>query len=215
MAFLHCENTIQSTSRTFALRKPITTIGRDPGNDLVLDDPMIRPSHASLVKKGSAHSVSLADKAGELYVNGRRTRSASLGPGDSVLIGAWKLTYNEGSPAAEVAGEGAALPLDALEKLVTLSAALKSQQVAMQIAFVATMLPSLLLSGFIFPISNMPLPLQGLSYIVPARYYVTITRGLFLKGVAWQALVPELAAMTVFAVVLLLAAASRFRRTRR
>lgn len=94
-----------------------------------------------------------------------------------------------------------------------LSAALKSQQVAMQISMVATMLPSLLLSGFVFPISNMAWVLQGISYAVPARYYIAITRGLFLKGVDLGPLVPDLIAMVVYATVMLVLAVSGFRRT--
>ena len=94
-----------------------------------------------------------------------------------------------------------------------LSAVLKSQQVAMQIAFVATMLPSLLLSGFVFPLTNMPWALQIVSYAVPARYYITITRGLFLKGVGVDVLWPELLAMVIYALVLLIVATSRFRRS--
>lgn len=94
-----------------------------------------------------------------------------------------------------------------------LSAVLKSQQVALQVSVVATMLPSLLLSGFIFPITNMPWPLQALSHAVAARYYVVIARGLFLKGTGLDVLWPDFLAMTVFAAVLLLAATSRFRRS--
>jgi len=94
-----------------------------------------------------------------------------------------------------------------------ISALLKSQQVAMQVSLIATMLPSLLLSGFIFPISNMPLALQGLSYVVAARYYIVIARGLFLKGVGLAALWPQFVAMVIYAAVLVLAAISRFRRS--
>ena len=93
------------------------------------------------------------------------------------------------------------------------SAVLKSQQVAMQVAFIATMLPSLILSGFIFPIENMPLLLRIISYAVPARYFIGIARGLFLKGVGIDILWPQLLAMLVFATVLVGVATSRFRRT--
>jgi ABC-2 type transport system permease protein len=93
------------------------------------------------------------------------------------------------------------------------SAALKSQQVAMQISFVATILPSMILSGFVFPIENMPLFLQYVSYVVPARYYLRLIRGLFLKGVGVEVLWPDLVAMIIFAFVILAAATSRFRRS--
>lgn len=94
-----------------------------------------------------------------------------------------------------------------------LSAVLKSQQVALQTALLASMLPSLLLSGFLFPISNMPVVLQAVTYVVPARYYISITRGLFLKGVGVEALWPDLVAMVVYAVVLVGIATSRFSRS--
>ncbi|MFH1464398.1 MAG: ABC transporter permease [Pseudomonadota bacterium] len=94
-----------------------------------------------------------------------------------------------------------------------LSAALKSQQVAMQVSFVATILPSMLLSGFVFPIKNMPWFLQYLSYIVPARYYLRLIRGLFLKGAPLEVLWPDLLAMVIFAFVVLVAASSRFKRS--
>jgi ABC-2 type transport system permease protein len=93
------------------------------------------------------------------------------------------------------------------------SALFKSQQVALQVALIASMLPSLLLSGFVFPIENMPLVLQWISYVVPARYFITIARGLFLKGVGVEALWPELVAMVIYAVVLVAIATSRFRRS--
>lgn len=94
-----------------------------------------------------------------------------------------------------------------------LSAVLKSQQVAMQVAMVATMLPSLLLSGFTFPLENMPGWLQALSWIIPARYFVNITRGLFLKGVGLDVLWPDVLAMVVYATLMIALATSRFKRS--
>lgn len=82
-----------------------------------------------------------------------------------------------------------------------ISAAVKSQVLATQAAMVATYLPALLLSGFIFSIATMPLPLRLITYIVPARYYVTVTKGVFLKGVGFGVLWPDAVAMIVFAVV--------------
>jgi ABC-2 type transport system permease protein len=88
-----------------------------------------------------------------------------------------------------------------------LSAALKSQVLATQFAMVATYLPALLLSGFIFAIANMPPALQLATYLFPARYYVTVTKAVFLKGVGievlWRQGVPLLflAAAAVAATV--------------
>ncbi|HKI95876.1 MAG TPA: ABC transporter permease [Gemmatimonadales bacterium] len=82
-----------------------------------------------------------------------------------------------------------------------ISAAVKSQVLATQAAMVATYLPALLLSGFIFSIATMPLPLRLITYIVPARYYVTVTKGVFLKGVGFNVLWPDAVAMIVFATM--------------
>ncbi|HEX9633488.1 MAG TPA: ABC transporter permease [Gemmatimonadales bacterium] len=80
------------------------------------------------------------------------------------------------------------------------SAALKSQLLATQAALLTTYLPALLLSGFIFSIAAMPLTLQLATLIVPARYFVAITRGIFLKDVGLAVLWPEALALLVFAV---------------
>lgn len=65
---------------------------------------------------------------------------------------------------------------------ILISSLVKTQQVAMMFAAVTTLLPSVMLSGFIFAIKNMPTALQLLSYIIPAKYFVTIIRGIMLKG---------------------------------
>jgi ABC-2 type transport system permease protein len=66
---------------------------------------------------------------------------------------------------------------------IFISTIAKNQMIAMFISLIALMLPTIILSGFIFPIENMPAILQGLSYIMPARYFITIIRGIMLKGV--------------------------------
>ncbi len=88
-----------------------------------------------------------------------------------------------------------------------ISIRVKSQLVANQIGVVTTFLPSFLLSGFIFPILNMPAVLQYVTYIVPARYYVSILKGLFLKGVGLHTLASEAAFLAGFALVMFLLAA--------
>ncbi|MBT8402975.1 MAG: ABC transporter permease [Gemmatimonadetes bacterium] len=84
---------------------------------------------------------------------------------------------------------------------IFISAAVKSQVLATQIAMVATYLPAVLLSGFLFDIASMPPFLQGVTYLIPARYFVTVTRGIFLKGVGLEVLWPQALFMAVFAVV--------------
>jgi ABC-2 type transport system permease protein len=84
---------------------------------------------------------------------------------------------------------------------IFVSAALKSQLLATQAALLTTYLPALLLSGFIFSIAAMPLVLRLITLAVPARYFVTITRGIFLKDVGLAVLWPETLALVAFAVV--------------
>lgn len=80
------------------------------------------------------------------------------------------------------------------------------------ITVMVTMLPSIFLSGFFFPIEAMPRFLQLVSAIVPLRYYLVIIRALLLKGVGLPALQNEVIALTIFAVVIMGVAALRFRK---
>ena len=95
---------------------------------------------------------------------------------------------------------------------VFISAATKSQFLATQVALLATLLPAMLLSGFLFEIAAMPKVLQGITYLVPARYYVVVTRGIMLKGVGPSVLWVQSAFMVAFAVVGLGLATKVFRK---
>ncbi len=91
-----------------------------------------------------------------------------------------------------------------------LSVGLKSQLAASQASMIITFLPAFLLSGFIFPIDQMPLFLQIVTHIIPARYFMTIMRAVFLKGTPLVLLYQELAALAVFAAFLVVAATRSF-----
>jgi ABC-2 type transport system permease protein len=93
-----------------------------------------------------------------------------------------------------------------------ISVVAKNQLVATQAGALSALLPSLLLSGMVFPIENMPLVLQLLSRVVPARYLVHGLRGLLLKGNGLDVLWPDLVALVAFAVLVLAAATARFQR---
>ena len=80
------------------------------------------------------------------------------------------------------------------------------------ITVMVTMLPSIFLSGFFFPIEAMPKLLQYVSAIVPLRYYLVIIRALLLKGVGVRALTEQIVALTIFAIAIMGAAAFRFRK---
>ena len=86
-----------------------------------------------------------------------------------------------------------------------------TQQEAMLISMF-TLMPSIFLSGFFFPLASMPLILQWISYMVPLRYFLIISRGIVLKGVGMQAIYPEVISLVIFAVVVMVGAAIRFRK---
>ena len=93
-----------------------------------------------------------------------------------------------------------------------ISAALRSQMLATQAAIVATYLPAVLLSGYIFDIASMPTVVRGITYLIPARYFVEVSRGIFLKDVGLDVLWPEALAMILFASVGLGLATFAFRK---
>jgi ABC-2 type transport system permease protein len=88
----------------------------------------------------------------------------------------------------------------------------KSQLLANQLAMVLTFVPSLLLSGFVFAIANMPKPLQLVTYLVPARYFVALLKGIYLKGVGLEILAGEAALLTLFAAAMVLLANATFKK---
>ncbi len=83
------------------------------------------------------------------------------------------------------------------------SAIAETQQVAFLIAIILTFLPSFILSGFVFPIRNMPLPVQAVTYLIPARYFLAALRGIMIKGTGWREIWPDAASLAVFAAVIL------------
>jgi ABC-2 type transport system permease protein len=95
---------------------------------------------------------------------------------------------------------------------IFISAVAKSQVLATQVAMVATFLPAFLLSGFMFAIESMPAPLRAISYLIPARYFLVVTRGIFLKGVGIEVLRPQALLMIAFAAIGLSLAVFRFRK---
>ena len=84
-----------------------------------------------------------------------------------------------------------------------LSSALKTQVLANQLAVLTGFLPTLVLSGFVFTIANMPTPLQWLTYIVPARYFIVILRGIYLKGIGLEILWIQALFLTIYALITL------------
>jgi ABC-2 type transport system permease protein len=102
--------------------------------------------------------------------------------------------------------------LGALGLGMCISAAARSQLLATQMAMVATFLPAYILSGFMFAISAMPRPLQLVTLLVPARYFLVVTRGIFLKGVGLSVLYLPGLCMVAFATIGLVLAVRTFRK---
>jgi ABC-2 type transport system permease protein len=95
---------------------------------------------------------------------------------------------------------------------ILISITTKSQLLASQLAMVLTFLPAFLLSGFLVPITNMPRPIQWVTQLVPARYFVALLRGLYLKGVGARIMGFEIVLLSVFGLVMLLLANLKFKK---
>ena len=87
-----------------------------------------------------------------------------------------------------------------------------TQQVAFQVALLSSMLPTMILSGFIFPISSMPTVVQGITHLVPARYFLVALRAIVLKGADITAFWQDLVALAMFATVAMGLASLRLRK---
>ena len=85
----------------------------------------------------------------------------------------------------------------------------QTQQQAMMTAIFFFLMPMIYLSGFIFPIENMPAWIQPLTYLIPLRYFLVIVRGIFLKGVGLEMLWPQALALFAWGVVVLTLATLR------
>lgn len=100
----------------------------------------------------------------------------------------------------------------ALSLGMVISIVTKSQLLASQLAMVLTFLPSFLLSGFMYAINNMPDAIQAVTYLIPARYFVALLKGIYLKGIGLEILALEAALLTVFGIAMVLFANVKFKK---
>ena len=91
--------------------------------------------------------------------------------------------------------------LGALSMGILISIVTKSQLLASQLAIITTFMPAFLLSGFMFAISNMPVVLQIVTHVVPARYFVAVLKGIYLKGVGLEVLGLDIVFLAIFATI--------------
>lgn len=116
-----------------------------------------------------------------------------------------------GSPAL-LFGMAAIFLAGSLGLGITISIITKNQLLASQAAMVLTFLPSFLLSGFMYAIANMPHSIQIITYIIPARYFVALLKGIYLKGIGLNILFLEASLLLIFAAVILIIANLKFRK---
>ncbi len=129
----------------------------------------------------------------------------------AVFMGQWLFDVPLRGSTALVFAMAAVFLTGALFFGLTLSIVLKNQVMANQAALLGSYLPTLMLSGFVFAIENMPVPIQCLTYIVPARYFIALLRGIYLKGIGLEILWVNALLLALYAAVMVLAANRRMK----
>ena len=142
-------------------------------------------------------------------ITGKLTPYFAIGMLDvllAVLMGQYIFEVPLRGNAALVFGMAALFLPGALTMGMLISIVTKSQLLASQLAMVLTFLPSFLLSGFMYSIANMPVAIQGLTYMVPSRFFVAILKNIYLKGAGMAIVKYEAGVLLIFAVVLIIVA---------
>ena len=124
----------------------------------------------------------------------------------AVMMGQYIFEVPLRGNVALVLGMAAIFLPGALTMGLLISIMTRSQLLASQLAMVLTFLPSFLLSGFMYSIANMPLAIQGLTYLVPSRFFVSILKDIYLKGAGMAIIKFEAGVLVLFAVVLIVVA---------
>ena len=94
---------------------------------------------------------------------------------------------------------------------ILISALTRSQLLAYQLAMLTSFLPAFLLSGFVFAIENMPVPVRAATYIFPTRYFISILKGIFLRGVGMEVLFFEVGLLAIYAVLIFILVTQRLK----
>jgi ABC-2 type transport system permease protein len=124
----------------------------------------------------------------------------------AVLMGEFVFHVPLRGNVALLFGTASIFLVGALSMGMVVSIVTKSQLLSSQVAMLATFLPSFLLSGFIFTIANMPQAIQIVTYVVPARYFIAIIKGIYLKGVGLEIIGGQVVLLIVYSAVMLLVA---------
>ncbi len=124
----------------------------------------------------------------------------------SVAMAVWLFGVPLHGSLLLLAAASALFLLAALGMGLLISSFARNQFVAGQIAIIATFLPAFILSGFLFNIDSMPAPIQAITYLIAARYFVAILQTVFLAGDLWSVILPNMAALALMALLFLGAA---------
>lgn len=150
----------------------------------------------------------------ELFL-GKMTPYFVIGVADvliSVAMGVWVFGVPLRGSFAFLLGVSAVFLIGGLSLGILISTVAKSQLVASQVAMIATFLPAFLLSGFLYSIDNMPRPLQIVTHVVQARYYVEVLKNIFLKASPPDYLLGELTFLAAFALIVFAVALRKFQK---
>lgn len=131
----------------------------------------------------------------------------------AVVVGRWVFDVPLRGSTGLLFASASIFLTGALFQGLLLSIVLKTQVLANQIALVLGYLPTLILSGFVFGIHNMPLPIQAITFLVPGRYFITMLRGIYLKGIGLEILWLDAALLTLYAAVMVVLAHRKMRLT--
>ena len=158
--------------------------------------------------------ISTPVKAPELII-GKLIPYFSIGMFDvllAVLMGEFLFQVPLRGNAALIFGQAAIFLVGTLSLGMLISIVTRNQLLASQLALVLTFLPAFLLSGFAYPIRSMPMALQYITYLIPAKYFVTLLKGIYLKGVGPKVLFVEGIFLAVFGLVMFALANKKFKK---
>lgn len=130
----------------------------------------------------------------------------------AVLMGEFLFQVPLRGDVALLFGMAAVFLAGALSLGMLISIVTKTQLLASQLAMVVTFLPAFLLSGFMYDISNMPKAIQAITHVVPARYFVSLLKGIYLKGIGLELLMSEAGLLAVFGLLVFLVSNLTFKK---
>lgn len=147
-------------------------------------------------------------------VLGKMLAYFTVGVADTIIaigIGVWIFSVPLRGSVLLLAASCAIFLTGALFWGILISAVMRSQLLAYQASMITSFLPAFLLSGFVYAIENMPKPIQIVTYVVPARYFIVVLKGIFLKGVGVEVLAADLGFLVLYGAAVFLIATKKLR----